>query len=72
MSSLKLTPLKYISDIVSGLSQVQFVMELNSKLESEGKEYLAKEIIPILQEIQKYVLQGEFRYRLVGNQRDYC
>lgn len=68
VSSLKLTPLKYISDIVSGLSQVQFVMELNSKLESEGKEYLAKEIIPILQEIQKYVLQGEFRYRLVGNQ----
>lgn len=67
VSNLKLTPLKYISDITSGITQVQFVMELNSKLESGGKDYLSKEIIPVLQEIRKFVLEGEFRYRLVGD-----
>ncbi|KAK6894446.1 Presequence protease, mitochondrial [Candida tropicalis] len=67
VSNSKLTPSKYISDITSGITQVQFVMELNSKLESGGKDYLSKEIIPVLQEIRKFVLEGEFRYRLVGD-----
>ncbi|EMG49156.1 CYM1 Mitochondrial presequence protease [Candida maltosa Xu316] len=68
VSNSKLSPAKYISDVNSGLTQVQFIMELNAKLESQGKEYLAKEIIPVLKEIRKYVLEGDFRYRLVGNQ----
>ncbi|RCK57674.1 Mitochondrial presequence protease [Candida viswanathii] len=66
-SNLKLTPLKHISDITSGLTQVQFVMELNANLEKGGKEFLSKEIIPVLQEIRKFILQGDFKYRLVGD-----
>ncbi|ABN64596.2 predicted protein [Scheffersomyces stipitis CBS 6054] len=69
-SNAKLTPARYISDITSGISQVEFIMELNSNIEKKGKQYLADEILPILKEIQLLIIdnaKGEFKYRLVGD-----
>ncbi|KAI3406193.2 CYM1 [Candida oxycetoniae] len=66
-SNSKLTPSGYIADLTSGLTQVQFVMEMNKKLEEKGKEYLCMELLPILKNIQTYILRGDFKYRLVGD-----
>ncbi|KAK6465795.1 peptidase M16C associated-domain-containing protein [Scheffersomyces coipomensis] len=70
-SSSRLLPSKYISDIISGLSQVQFVLELNSNLEKQGKEYLIKEVLPVLKEIQDLLNDNnasKYKYRLVGDE----
>ncbi|EGW31736.1 mitochondrial presequence protease [Spathaspora passalidarum NRRL Y-27907] len=70
VSSSKLSPSKYVSDLTNGLTQIQFVSELNSNLESRGEEFLTSELLPILQEIQQHILYGEpegFKYRLVGD-----
>ncbi|KAG7662904.1 CYM1 [[Candida] subhashii] len=68
-SCAKLTPGGYIGDVTSGIGQVEFIMEMNSKLGSLGKDYLKSEILPVLKKIQEYLLKndGEFRYRLVGD-----
>ncbi|CAK9439294.1 uncharacterized protein LODBEIA_P34860 [Lodderomyces beijingensis] len=67
-SNAKLTPAKYVGELMNGLPQVQLIMEMNSKLEESGKEYLANELLPILREIRRYVLRGQFRYRIVGDE----
>ncbi|RLV95036.1 Mitochondrial presequence protease [Spathaspora sp. JA1] len=68
-SSSKLLVGKYVSDITDGLTQIQFVSELNSNLELKGEQYLIEEILPILNQIKQCILyenQG-FKYRLVGD-----
>lgn len=72
-SSLQLSSTKYISDILGGIKQVKFVMELNEKLEQGGKSYLKEELLPLLQKIQKLILNSHtdggsegLKYRLVG------
>lgn len=73
-SNSQLTTSKNIKNFTSGLGQVDFVMELNSKLESKGKEYLIEEILPVLREIQGLVTKGftndhkpGFEYNLIGD-----
>lgn len=67
-SNSKLVPGKYISDITSGLTQIQFVLEMNSNLEKRGRDYLVTEILPTLQEIQKLLIgESGFKYRIVGD-----
>lgn len=64
----KLTPGKYVGDMLGGLSQVEFVSELNSKMESQGKQYLIDEVLPILADLQKLIIDNsKFKYRIVGN-----
>lgn len=67
VSNSKITPAKYIKEVTSGLNQVQFVMEMNRNLESKGKEYLRDEILPVLRSIRDTILQGDFKYRVVGD-----
>ncbi|ODV79292.1 uncharacterized protein CANTADRAFT_52318 [Suhomyces tanzawaensis NRRL Y-17324] len=69
-SSSKLTATKHVSDIIGGMSQVKFVTEMNANLEKNGKDYLVKEVLPVLQEIKQLILDGthqQFKYRLVGD-----
>lgn len=67
-SSSRLTIAKYVSNIFGGLSHVQFIHELNTNLEKNGKEYLKLEVLPILQDIQKLIIENNsFRYRIVGD-----
>lgn len=67
-SSSRLTVAKYIGDITGGLSQVQFIHELNSNLEKQGKDFLKLEVLPILQDIQQLLINNNsFKYRLVGD-----
>lgn len=67
-SSSRLTIGKYIGDITGGLSQIQFIHELNANLEKNGKEYLKLEVLPILQDIQQLLINNNpFKYRIVGN-----
>ncbi|KAI5961099.1 CYM1 [Candida margitis] len=67
VSNSKITPAKYIREVTGGLEQVQFVMEMNRNLENKGKDYLKNEILPILRTMKEAVLQGDFKYRVVGD-----
>ncbi|KAI5952391.1 CYM1 [Candida jiufengensis] len=69
LSNSKLTPAKYVGEITGGLDQVQFIMEMNKKLDEQGKEYLSKEILPNLKKIQQFILgsESQFKYRIVGD-----
>lgn len=58
-SGSHLTPTKYISEQTGGLAQAKFVMDMNRKLDQQGKEYLVRELLPALQEIQNLVLNGQ-------------
>lgn len=55
-SNAQLTPTKYINDLLGGIEQVKFILELNQKLDTEGKEYLKKQVLPVLQRIQHALL----------------
>ncbi|KAG5419369.1 CYM1 [Candida metapsilosis] len=67
VSNSKITPAKYIKEVTGGLEQVQFVMEMNRELESKGKDYLRNELLPVLRAMKKTILQGDFKYRIVGD-----
>ncbi|CCG25762.1 Cym1 protein [Candida orthopsilosis Co 90-125] len=67
VSNSKITPAKYIREVTGGLDQVQFVMEMNRNLESKGKDYLRDEVLPILRSVKEAILQGDFKYRVVGD-----
>ncbi|KAI5965248.1 CYM1 [Candida pseudojiufengensis] len=69
LSNSRLTPAKYVGELTGGLDQVQFIMEMNKKLDEQGKEYLSNEILPNLKKIQEYLLMNEnqFKYRIVGD-----
>ncbi|CAI5758186.1 unnamed protein product [Candida verbasci] len=68
VSNSKLTTSKYISEITGGLTQVKFIMELNNKIDTEGKQFIKDELLPILREIRTLILSGNnFKYRLVGD-----
>ncbi|KAK6459647.1 peptidase M16C associated-domain-containing protein [Scheffersomyces xylosifermentans] len=70
VSNSKLVASRYISDITSGMSQVGFGLELNSNLEAKGKQYLVDEVLPILKDIQRLIIdnsKASFKYRLVGD-----
>lgn len=72
-SSLKLTPTKYINNLMGGIDQVRLIMDINRKLDERGRDYLTDELLPILQTIQKHILEGYseghtkgFDYSVVG------
>lgn len=67
VSNSKITPAKYIREVTGGLDQVQFIMEMNRNLESKGKDYLRDEVLPILRSVKEAILQGDFKYRVVGD-----
>lgn len=68
VSNSKLTPAKHIGDMLNGMQQVEFILKLNSELESKGKAYLKETLLPTLSEIQSLLLKsGAFKYSLVGN-----
>ncbi|KAI5949512.1 CYM1 [Candida theae] len=67
VSNSKITPAKYIKQVTGGLEQVQFVMEMNRELESKGKDYLRDEVLPVLRKMKESILQGDFKYRVVGD-----
>lgn len=54
----QLTPTKYINDLLGGVEQVKLVMELNKKLDEQGKDYLKNEVLPVLQELQQLITKG--------------
>lgn len=74
-SNARLTPTKYVNDLLGGLEQVKFITELNQNLEKRGKEFLTSELLPILQEIRSLIVNGftengiggGFEYNLVGD-----
>lgn len=67
-SDAKLTVNKYITDQLSGLTNIEFVSELNNKMEAQGKEFLSQEVLPILAEIQQLVLaNSDYKFRIVGS-----
>lgn len=72
----QLTVPKYFNDLTGGIAQVKFVMELNQRLEKEGKEFLANELLPTLREIRDLIVNGYttdvspaggFNYNIVGD-----
>lgn len=69
----QLTSSKNIRNTTSGMEQVEFVMKLNKDLEIGGKDFLKKEILPVLQIIQKLVVEGSiksgFEYNLIGDSK---
>ncbi|CUM67298.1 uncharacterized protein PRCAT00004991001 [Priceomyces carsonii] len=70
LSNSKLSPTKFITEQLSGLAQVQFVLDLNANLEKNSKDYLAKSVLPILKDIRNLLLQnGHFEYSLVGSNK---
>jgi Zn-dependent M16 (insulinase) family peptidase len=67
-SSSRLSIGKYISNMTGGISHVEFILDLNAKLESRGKDYLKQELIPILKEIYQLVRNNNgYKYRIVGD-----
>ncbi|PVH14702.1 uncharacterized protein CXQ87_002849 [Candidozyma duobushaemuli] len=73
-SNAQLTPTKYVNDLFGGIEQVKFISELNKRLDTEGKEYLSREIMPILKKIQQYLLHKHtedgisgFNYNIVSD-----
>lgn len=40
---------------------------MNRNLESKGKDYLRDEVLPILRSVKEAILQGDFKYRVVGD-----
>lgn len=75
-SSSQLTPTKFISEQTGGLTQAKFVMDLNRKLDEQGKEFLVAEVLPKLREIQEYILNGVtsgneygFKYSVVAGKK---
>lgn len=74
-SNAQLTPTKYINDVMGGIEQVKLVAELNEKLDSQGKDFLKTDLLPILKSIQEYVVSGRttdgptgFNYNIVADQ----
>lgn len=72
----QLSPAKYINDLFGGVEQVKLVMELNKKLDEQGKDYLKNEVLPILQEVQQLVTTGftestarGFNYSVVADKK---
>ncbi|QEL59915.1 hypothetical protein CJJ09_002002 [Candidozyma auris] len=55
-SNAQLTTTKYINDVLGGIEQVKFISELNRRLEAEGRNYLKEEVLPVLQKIQRSLL----------------
>lgn len=75
-SNARLTPTKFINDLFGGVEQVKLVLEMNKKLDEQGKEYLAQELLPVLREIQEFVTQGftegskhGFKYSIVADKK---
>lgn len=75
-SNARLTPTKFISDLLGGVEQVKLVLEMNKKLEEGGKRYLLEEILPILREIQTLITKGYtegtkhgFKYSIVADKK---
>lgn len=73
-SNAQLTPTKYVNDTLGGIEQVKFILELNKKLDAEGKEYLTREVLPILKKIQGLLLHNHteggisgFNYNIVSD-----
>lgn len=70
-SNSLLTPTKYITDLKSGLGQIQFIKELNEKLALNGNDFLVSEVIPILQDIQNLLIgsavESGFDYSILGD-----
>lgn len=73
-SNSQLTPTKYIHNLIGGIGQVSFILDLNRKLETEGRDFLKKELLPVLKDIQRYLVDGftdgnhsGFEYSLVGD-----
>lgn len=75
-NNAQLTVPKYYNDVTGGIAQVQFIMELNQRLETEGKEFLANELLPTLREIRNLVVNGYtsglssaggFNYSIIGD-----
>lgn len=73
-----LTPAKYINDLLGGVGQVRLVVEMNKKLEEQGRDYLKDELLPILREIRTLLANGYvsdstgpngFSYNIVGGQQ---
>lgn len=69
-----LTPSKYISNILAGIGQVEFVMDLNKTLEAKGKDFLRNELLPVLREIHELIVFGHqdglskgFNYNVVSD-----
>lgn len=62
----QLTSTKYVNDLLGGVQQVKLVSELNKKLDEEGKEFLKRDILPILQEIQQLLTTGYVEGKNVG------
>ncbi|CAK7901665.1 presequence protease, mitochondrial [[Candida] anglica] len=72
-SSSFLTPTKYINNLTGGLAQVDFIRELNKKLEEQGNDFLVNELLPKLKEIRDIIVGGSvdgnpgFEYSLLGD-----
>lgn len=73
-SNSQLTPTKYIHNLIGGIGQVSFILDLNRKLETEGRDFLKKELLPVLKDIQRHLVNGftdgnhsGFEYSLVGD-----
>lgn len=73
-SNAQLTTTKHINDVLGGIEQVKFILELNRRLEAEGRNYLKEEVLPVLQKIQRSLLndyaQGSaagFNYNIVSD-----
>lgn len=73
-SGSQLTSSKNIRNMTSGIGQVEFIMELNKKLETQGTDFLTTELLPILKEIQDLVTSGYtegqesgFEYSIIGD-----
>lgn len=75
-SNARLTPTKFINDLFGGIEQVKLVLEMNKRLEQDGKAYLQEEILPVLREIQTLIVGGHtegtkrgFKYSIVADKK---
>jgi len=73
-SNSQLTPTKYIHNMIGGIGQVSFILDLNRKLDTEGREFLINDLLPALKDIQDHLVNGftdgnqsGFEYSLVGD-----
>lgn len=73
-SSAQLSSSKHISNILNGIEQINFIATMGRRLELEGKEFLASEVLPVFQELREKLLNcytegtdGGFEYSLVGD-----
>lgn len=76
-SDAQLTPTKFISNLLSGIGQVEFVVDLNKNLDAKGKDYLRDDLLPVLREIHQLLTFGHqdgalkgFNYNIVSDKKN--